>query len=64
LGAVGEQMLRQAWPWALIVLGAVFLYLQGYRHVGGDSGPVIATALVITAIGAGLILLERKGRWK
>jgi hypothetical protein len=57
-------MLRQAWPWALIVLGAVFLYLQGYRHVGGDSGPVIATALVITAIGAGLILLERKGRWK
>jgi hypothetical protein len=62
-GAAGGQMLRQAWPWALIVLGGVFLYLQGYRH-GGGSGPVIATALVIVAIGGGLILLERKGRWK
>lgn len=57
-------MLRQAWPWALIVLGGVFLYLEGYRHIGGGSGPVIATALVVAAIGGGLILFERKGRWK
>jgi hypothetical protein len=57
-------MLRHTWPWALIILGAVFLYLQGYRHLGGESGPVVATALVIAAIGGGLVLFERKGRWK
>ncbi|MGN6286616.1 MAG: hypothetical protein ACTHM2_15820 [Afipia sp.] len=61
---VEGRMLRQTWRWALIVVGAVFLYLQGYRHLGGENGPVVMTALVIAAIGGGLILFERRGRWK
>jgi hypothetical protein len=61
---VEGRMLRQTWPWALIVIGAVFLYLQDYRHPGGESGPVVMTALVIAAIGGGLVLFERRGRWK
>jgi hypothetical protein len=50
------------WPYGLVLAGAVILWLLGYRHT--DTGALISMAILVTIVGAYLLLAQKRGRWK
>ncbi|MCK1453588.1 hypothetical protein IVB36_22610 [Bradyrhizobium sp. 35] len=48
------------WPWCLLVVGAVLLWILGYG--AQDRTPIIITAALITTAGGYLVLAERQKR--
>lgn len=55
-----NNLMKRCWPLCLLIGGGVFLWLLGYGTQ--DRAAIILMALLITAAGGYLILVERQKR--
>lgn len=55
-----DNLMKRCWPLCLLIGGGVFLWLLGYGTQ--DRAAIIFMALLITAAGGYLILVERQKR--